>query len=74
MSTTMRRIGEEVYYPKSSKVTEVEKIIATTATLNEKLKEPLFMRSTNNHIRLLSALIVLKTLSRGTSLNILYIF
>uniref|UniRef100_A0A2C9KPQ4 Coiled-coil domain-containing protein 138 n=1 Tax=Biomphalaria glabrata TaxID=6526 RepID=A0A2C9KPQ4_BIOGL len=65
MSTTTRRIGEEIYYPKSSKVPDVEKMIGSSATLNEKLKEPLFMRSTNNHIRLLSTLIVLKTLSRA---------
>ncbi|CAL1534863.1 unnamed protein product [Lymnaea stagnalis] len=65
MSTTMRRLGEEIYYPKSAKVTEVEKIMATPAALSEKLKEPLFMRSSNNHVRLLSTLIVLKTLTRA---------
>ena len=64
MSTTMRRLGEEIYYPKSARVTEVEKIIGTPTVLNEKLKDALFLRSANSHIRLLSALIVLKTLSR----------
>ncbi|XP_012936514.1 coiled-coil domain-containing protein 138 [Aplysia californica] len=64
MSTTTRRIGEEIYYPKSSKVTEVEKILAGPS-LNEKLKDGLFLRSSNNHVRFLSALIILKTLSRA---------
>ncbi|GFR68465.1 coiled-coil domain-containing protein 138 [Elysia marginata] len=65
MSTTMRRLGEEIYYPKSAKVTEVEKIIGTPTVLNDKLKDALFLRSSNSHVRLLSALIVLKTLSRS---------
>lgn len=65
MSTTMRRLGEEIYYPKSSKVTEAEKIIGTPTVLNDKLKDALFLRSSNSHVRLLSALIVLKTLSRS---------
>ncbi|RUS79283.1 hypothetical protein EGW08_012970 [Elysia chlorotica] len=65
MSTTMRRLGEEIYYPKSAKVTEVEKIIGTPTVLNEKLKDALFLRSSNSHVRFLSALIVLKTLSRS---------
>ncbi|BFZ15269.1 hypothetical protein BsWGS_18308 [Bradybaena similaris] len=65
MSTTLRRIGEEIYYPKSSKVTEAEKIIGSPTTLGDKLKEAQFMRSSNGHVRLLSAFIVLKTLTRA---------
>ncbi|GFO09385.1 coiled-coil domain-containing protein 138 [Plakobranchus ocellatus] len=65
MSTTMRRLGEEIYYPKSAKVTEVEKIIGSPTVLNDKLKDALFLRSSNSHVRFLSALIVLKTLSRS---------
>ncbi|KAH9513741.1 hypothetical protein Btru_041985 [Bulinus truncatus] len=65
MSATTRRIGEEIYYPKSSKVTDVEKIIAPSGSQNEKPKDMLYMHSTNSHIRLLSTLIILKTLTRA---------
>uniref|UniRef100_A0A0B7AVS1 Coiled-coil domain-containing protein 138 n=1 Tax=Arion vulgaris TaxID=1028688 RepID=A0A0B7AVS1_9EUPU len=65
MSTTLRRLGEEIYYPKSSRVSEAEKIMGSPAALNEKLKDAQFMRNSNSHVRFLSSLIVLKTLTRA---------
>nr|XP_002741387.1 PREDICTED: coiled-coil domain-containing protein 138-like isoform X1 [Saccoglossus kowalevskii] len=67
MSSTYRHLGEELYKPTLVKFVEVERSpggSVKTVTQPEKSKTGLFFNSSILHIRLLSSLIILKTLTQ----------
>ncbi|XP_046352653.1 coiled-coil domain-containing protein 138-like isoform X1 [Haliotis rufescens] len=65
LSSTLRRLGEEVYRARVSRNSDSEKFPSLVLDRGDKQKEGLFFRSSNLHIRLLSSLIILKTLTQA---------
>ena len=74
--STLRRLGEELYKPRVVKFNEETSGNNTTShnsvslsppRTNDKkeLKEGTFFKSSNIHVRILSSLIILKTLTQG---------
>ncbi|XP_048756583.1 coiled-coil domain-containing protein 138-like [Ostrea edulis] len=68
LSSTLRRLGEELYRAKTVRFSELEK---TPSEFNppspiklDKSKDGIYFRSQNLHVRLLSSFIILKTLSQ----------
>ena len=66
LSSTYRRLGEELYKPTVVRFAGIEEDVKILDGLHEKPKAAVFFRSPNLHIRLLSCLIIMKTLSQGT--------
>ncbi|XP_022100372.1 coiled-coil domain-containing protein 138-like isoform X2 [Acanthaster planci] len=64
LSSTYRRLGEELYKPTVVRFAGAVDNIKTPEGLHEKPKAAVFFRSPNLHIRMLSCLIILKTLSQ----------
>lgn len=69
LSSTLRRLGEELYRAKTVRFSELEKspseLIPSSPSKLDKAKDGIYFRSQNTHVRLLSSLIILKTLSQG---------
>ena len=74
--STLRRLGEELYKPRvvkfseetleSNKATSQRTSMSPPRTSDKKeLKEGAFFKSSNIHVRILSSLIILKTLTQG---------
>ena len=74
--STLRRLGEELYKPRvvkfseetleSNKPTSLRTSMSPPRTSDKKeLKEGAFFKSSNIHVRILSSLIILKTLTQG---------
>ncbi|XP_041359227.1 coiled-coil domain-containing protein 138-like isoform X2 [Gigantopelta aegis] len=64
LSSTLRRLGEDVFRSRSLSCVEVDKD-HTPPGKGDKAKDGMFFRSSNLHVRLLSSLIILKTLSQA---------
>ncbi|OWF47641.1 coiled-coil domain-containing protein 138-like [Mizuhopecten yessoensis] len=67
LSSTLRRLGEEMYRAKTVRFSDTDKTLDSTPLPLVKLdknKDTVYFRSTNLHVRLLSSLIILKTLSQ----------
>ncbi|XP_013389545.1 coiled-coil domain-containing protein 138 isoform X2 [Lingula anatina] len=67
LSSTLRRVGEELYRPKSTRLGssgELSSERPLSPVKADKTKDLVFFRSTSLHVRLLSCLIILKTLSQ----------
>ncbi|XP_060065273.1 coiled-coil domain-containing protein 138-like [Ylistrum balloti] len=67
LSSTLRRLGEEMYRAKTVRFSDTDKMSDSTPSfLNkpDKSKDAVYFRSTNLHVRILSSLIILKTLSQ----------
>lgn len=68
LSSTLRRLGEELYRAKTVRFSELEKspseIVPSSPSKLDKSKDGIYFRSQNLHVRLLSSLIILKTLSQ----------
>ncbi|KAK6172907.1 hypothetical protein SNE40_016474 [Patella caerulea] len=74
MTSTLRRLGEEVYRPRFNKLsdsTNQEPPIPGDYRA-EKRQDGLFFRSQNSHLRFLSSLIILKTLTQADQLAIVF--
>ena len=73
LSSTLRRLGEEIYRPRWLRVMEDGVAgggglgLASGAgdSAGDAPRDALFLRSHNQHVRLLSCVIILKTLSQG---------
>ena len=63
LTTTLRRIGEELQKPRA----------VGTSCKAEQLEMRPFFQSSDLHIRLLSALIILQTISQGPILLVTYV-
>ncbi|XP_076070841.1 coiled-coil domain-containing protein 138-like isoform X1 [Mytilus galloprovincialis] len=67
LSSTLRRLGEELYRSKTVKFMDVsseKSDYPLSPTKLDKSKDGIYFRSSNQHVRLLSSLIILKTLSQ----------
>ncbi|VDI66223.1 Hypothetical predicted protein [Mytilus galloprovincialis] len=67
LSSTLRRLGEELYRSKTVKFMDVssdKSDFPLSPTKLDKSKDGIYFRSSNQHVRLLSSLIILKTLSQ----------
>ncbi|KAK3100312.1 hypothetical protein FSP39_018028 [Pinctada imbricata] len=73
LSSTLRRLGEELYRSKTVRFSEGEKSSGSFGSFDscpsspvklDKSKDGIYFRSSNLHVRLLSSLIILKTLSQ----------
>lgn len=69
LSSTLRRLGEELYRAKTVRFSESEKSPSEFSSPSspvklDKSKEGIYFRSQNLHVRLLSSLLILKTLSQ----------
>ncbi|XP_077984330.1 coiled-coil domain-containing protein 138-like [Glandiceps talaboti] len=67
LSSTYRRLGEELYKPTVVKFVETDRSpggTVKTFSQPEKTKPGVFFKSTNLHIRFLSSLVILKTLTQ----------
>ncbi|XP_072040469.1 LOW QUALITY PROTEIN: coiled-coil domain-containing protein 138-like [Amphiura filiformis] len=64
LSATYRRLGEELYKPSMVKSTSEDGKDLLGFLIGDRLKAAIFYRSPNLHIRFLSSLIILKTLSQ----------
>ena len=69
LTSTLRRLGGELYKPRTVKLTEEDKITQQGKSLAkpEKNKDGLYFRSSNLHIRFVSSLIILQTITQGES-------
>lgn len=72
LSSTLRRLGEEIYRPRWLRVAEDGLSSSSLGpesgvgdTVGDAPRDALFLRSHNQHVRLLSCVIVLKTLSQA---------
>ncbi|KAK7097587.1 coiled-coil domain-containing protein 138-like [Littorina saxatilis] len=72
LSSTLRRLGEEIYRPRWLRVMEegvssVSLVLSSEAgdSAGDAPRDALFLRSHNQHVRLLSCVIILKTLSQA---------
>jgi hypothetical protein len=65
LSSTVRRLGEELYRPRQH-VQFTASTKGGSPQSPNRPKEGAYFRSSNLHIRFLSSLIILKTLSQGT--------
>lgn len=68
LSSTFRRLGEELYRSKTVRFYDSDPYtitdVSSTPVKMEKNKEGIYFRSSNLHVRLLSSLIILRTLSQ----------
>ncbi|XP_045205254.2 coiled-coil domain-containing protein 138-like [Mercenaria mercenaria] len=68
LSSTFRRLGEELYRSKTVRFYDSDPYTITDVTTSpvktEKNREGIYFRSSNLHVRLLSSLIILRTLSQ----------
>ncbi|XP_060574356.1 coiled-coil domain-containing protein 138-like isoform X1 [Ruditapes philippinarum] len=68
LSSTFRRLGEELYRSKTVRFYDTDPYTITDVTTSpvktEKNREGIYFRSSNMHVRLLSSLIILRTLSQ----------
>lgn len=67
LSSTMRRLGEELYRSKTVRFYDTDPYAvndAVTPVKMDKNKKGIYFRSSNLHVRLLSSLIILRTLSQ----------
>ncbi|XP_038055215.1 coiled-coil domain-containing protein 138-like [Patiria miniata] len=64
LASTYRRLGEELYKPTMVRFAGVVEDLKMQEGLHEKPKAAVFFRSPNLHVRMLSCLIILKTLSQ----------
>lgn len=64
MSSTLRRLGEELYRPKSTRYVE-EDSSSILEPGSPKDKHGLYFRSGSIHLRFLASLIILKTITQG---------
>ena len=72
LSSTLRRLGEEIYRPRWLRVMEdgvgngsLGPASGGADSVGDAPRDALFLRSHNQHVRLLSCIIILKTLSQG---------
>lgn len=65
LSSTLRRLGEEMYRAKTVRFSDTgPDSLPLSPVKPEKVKDTIYFRSTNLHVRLLSSFIILKTLSQ----------
>lgn len=67
LSSTLRRLGEEIYRSKTVKfmdVSDKSDLSLSPTKADKTTKDGIYFRSSNHHVRLLSSLIILKTLSQ----------
>ncbi|KAL4230032.1 hypothetical protein ACF0H5_010419 [Mactra antiquata] len=68
LSSTFRRLGEELYRSKTVRFYDTDPYsindMTTSPVKTEKNREGIYFRSSNSHVRLLSSLIILRTLSQ----------
>ncbi|XP_071786779.1 coiled-coil domain-containing protein 138-like isoform X1 [Asterias amurensis] len=72
LSATYRRLGEELYKPTTVRFAVGTQDVKVPDGLHEKPKAAIFYRSPNLHIRLLSCLIIMKTLSQVDVLALVF--
>lgn len=69
LSSTFRRLGEELYRSKTVRFYDTDPYTITDVTTSpvktDKTREGIYFRSANQHVRLISSLIILRTLSQG---------
>ncbi|XP_064607638.1 coiled-coil domain-containing protein 138-like [Liolophura sinensis] len=72
LTSTLRRLGEELYKPRVVRFQEEDKTVPVTTPVSpgrgdrgDKSRETYFFKSTDLHTRFLSSLIILKTLSQA---------
>ena len=72
LSSTFRRLGEELYRSKTVKFYDSDPYSVSDIPLlpvkHEKTKDGVYFRSSNLHVRLVSSLIILRTLSQGKTI------
>ncbi|XP_052282387.1 coiled-coil domain-containing protein 138-like isoform X1 [Dreissena polymorpha] len=68
LSSTFRRLGEELYRSKTVRFYDTDPYTISDATTSpvktDKNREGIYFRSSNQHVRLISSLIILRTLSQ----------
>ncbi|XP_052795364.1 coiled-coil domain-containing protein 138-like [Mya arenaria] len=68
LSSTFRRLGEELYRSKTVRFYDTDPYtiadVTTSPVKTDKTREGIYFRSSNQHVRLISSLIILRTLSQ----------
>ena len=64
LCSTLRRLGEDIFRSKCGQTVDIDKV-HTPPAKGDKPRDGIFFRSSNLHVRFLSSLIILKTLSQG---------